>query len=127
MRVSCDRQRRGGRRCSGGWGGGLGGGKRKGRGGGVGRGAPRRGRLAAARALAAQGEPEVGGMLLAGWTRYSPATRREALEALVSRPARWGAVVEALERGEVRPAEIDWTHRDRLLQAGDAELKKRAE
>src|SRR5262249_46392986 len=51
-------------------------------------------RLAAVRALAAHPRAEVGPALLKSWRTYTPAVRREALEAMLRQPDRIGVLLD---------------------------------
>src|SRR5262249_29962231 len=52
---------------------------------------------AAVRALALHESPRVGELLLQPWSGYSPAVRREVVEALFARPDRVAALLNAIE------------------------------
>jgi putative membrane-bound dehydrogenase-like protein len=90
---------------------------------------PQEVQLAAVRALAAQPDPTVPGLLLKAWPQLGPSVRREVLEQLSATPARVAAVLDAVERGQVKPAEVEPTriaqwkaHRDRAIRARAARL-----
>jgi putative membrane-bound dehydrogenase-like protein len=82
---------------------------------------------AAIAALARGGDdrkvPEV---LLAGWRGSSPQLRSTILDTLLSRRAWTAALLSSLEDRCTPPAEIDPTHRNRLLNQRDKTLKERA-
>jgi putative membrane-bound dehydrogenase-like protein len=85
--------------------------------------------LAAVRALAALPDPSVPGLLLKPWPQLGPSVRREVLEQLSATPARVMAVLDAVERGQVKPAEVEPTrvaqwraHRDGTVRARAAKL-----
>jgi putative heme-binding domain-containing protein len=82
--------------------------------------------LAAVRALARLGDRAASQALVARWARLGPVVRSAALDALLARPASTRALIDALERGRLAPAEIDATHRQALLTAGDARDRERA-
>ena len=68
--------------------------------------------LAAIRALALHPRPEVAPTLLAAWSGYSPAVRRECVEALFARADRLQALLSALEKktvlgGQLEPARVE--------------------
>lgn len=83
-------------------------------------------RLAAVRSLAAHPRPEVAGLLLDGWRGYTPAVRAEVLEALIRRPDRAAALLDAVEAGKVRPGDIDPARARRLIAMKDAKVGARA-
>jgi putative heme-binding domain-containing protein len=66
-------------------------------------------------------------LLLANWQGHGPALRSQILGALLSRPEWTTALVTALEKGELAPADFDAATRQRLLATKDAGLKARAE
>ncbi|HVK15627.1 MAG TPA: PVC-type heme-binding CxxCH protein [Fimbriiglobus sp.] len=83
-------------------------------------------RLAAVRSLAAHPRPEVAGLLLGGWRGYTPAVRSEVLEALIRSPARATALLDAVEAGKVRPADIDPARARRVVAMKDSKVAARA-
>ena len=83
-------------------------------------------RLAAIRSLAAHPRPEVTTSLLAGWRSYTPAVRAEVLEALLLRPDRVTALLDAVEAGTVKPGDIDAVRARRLMAMKDAKTAARA-
>ena len=52
--------------------------------------------LAAVRSLAAHADPKVGELLLAKWSGYGPALRREVLDSLLARPDRVLKLLDAI-------------------------------
>jgi putative membrane-bound dehydrogenase-like protein len=82
--------------------------------------------LAAIRSLAAHPRPEVAGVLLAGWRGYTPSVRAEVLEALIRRPDRAAALLDAVETGTVRPGDIDPARARRLIATKDKAVAPRA-
>jgi putative membrane-bound dehydrogenase-like protein len=82
--------------------------------------------LAAVRAAAAFPDAEVADLLLAGWPRYAPAVRREALEALLSRPERTLRLLTEMEAGRVSAAELDGTRRLQLINHRRSDVRQRA-
>jgi putative membrane-bound dehydrogenase-like protein len=70
---------------------------------------------AAVTALAAVGGKDTPTLLLKGWKGYSPAVRTTVLAALLDRDRWVPAVLGALEKKEVLPAEVDAAARQRLL------------
>ncbi|HVR84443.1 MAG TPA: PVC-type heme-binding CxxCH protein [Planctomycetota bacterium] len=67
--------------------------------------------VAAVRALGT----DAAAKLLDGWTRYTAPVRREVLAACLSKPATVAGIVERIEKGEIRPVELDPQQRDMLL------------
>ncbi len=82
--------------------------------------------LAVIRALGQHPRPEVAALLLAAWSGYSPAVRREALEALVARPERVAALLTAVEQKKIVANQIEPIRIDLLRKHPDAALRKRA-
>jgi putative heme-binding domain-containing protein len=82
---------------------------------------------AAVQALAMSTDPSVAGLLLAGWPGYGPAVRREVQEALFARSDRIAKLLDAVERGQVLPGQLDPLRRDQLLRSSNAALRERAE
>jgi putative membrane-bound dehydrogenase-like protein len=70
---------------------------------------------AAVTALARIGDKETPALLLKGWKGYSPAVRTAVLSALLDRDRWIPAVLAALEKKDVLPAEVDAAARQRLL------------
>ena len=63
--------------------------------------------LAAARALSAHSDAKVGELLLAKWSGYGPALRREVLDLMLARPDRALKLLDAIEKKAVAPGELD--------------------
>lgn len=82
--------------------------------------------LAAIRSLSTHVDKEVGPTLLAGWSTYGPALRREIVEALFARKDRLMTLLQALEEGKIRPADLDPARREQLKRYSDAALRARA-
>jgi putative membrane-bound dehydrogenase-like protein len=83
--------------------------------------------LAAVASLARVNDPNVADLLLAGWKGDSPAIRGAVLDALLSRREWTGALLSALESGQVATAEIDPARRQRLARSRDPALRSRVE
>jgi putative membrane-bound dehydrogenase-like protein len=83
--------------------------------------------LAAVRALSFQDSPQVATLLLAPWENFSPAVRREVLEAVFARPERLPQLVEAMEQSRVPAGQIEPFRLDQLRKHGDAKLRQRAQ
>jgi putative membrane-bound dehydrogenase-like protein len=80
-------------------------------------------------AIAALGRlrgPEVPAALVRGWRGFGPGLRGQALEVLLRRPEWMSALLDALERKQVPPAEIDAPRRQRLLDSRDPGMRGRA-
>jgi putative membrane-bound dehydrogenase-like protein len=79
-------------------------------------------------ALAALGRiPDAGAVdLLKGWKGYTPSLKSQVLDLVMSRAAGQRALLEELAKKTVPAGEIDAARRQRLLNAKDAEVRKRA-
>lgn len=82
--------------------------------------------LAAVRALAARRGPQVGRIVAQGWRTYSPAVRREAIEALFGREERLSSLLDALAEGHVRASQLEPSRREAMLGHSRAEIRRRA-
>jgi putative heme-binding domain-containing protein len=82
--------------------------------------------LAAVRLLAGFDDPEVPGLLLGGWSGYSPAVRAEVVQALLGRPRWVGAVLDAVERRQLAAADVPPARKALLLRHADAAVRARA-
>jgi putative membrane-bound dehydrogenase-like protein len=83
--------------------------------------------LAAVRSLSAlAARPEVPRALLAGWKGYGPSVRREVVEQLLARPDRVAALLDAVERNEVRPNELDPSRVAQLRNSPNTAVRTRA-
>jgi putative membrane-bound dehydrogenase-like protein len=60
------------------------------------------------------------------WANLTVPVRREVLNALLRRPDGVAAVLERLEKGEIRPVELESFHRSELLRHPDAAARARA-
>src|SRR5439155_27145422 len=78
--------------------------------------------VAAVRAMAGRPGPR----LLAGWAGLTGPVRREIMSALLGRAEGVQIVLERLEKGEIRPMELDAVHRSELLRHPDAAVRNRA-
>ena len=87
---------------------------------------PQEVQAAAVRALGRLGDPESTDGLLARWAGLGPALRAQALDSLLSRPGTAGALLGAVERGSISPAEIDASHRQELLAHRDSLVRSRS-
>jgi putative membrane-bound dehydrogenase-like protein len=82
--------------------------------------------LAAVRSLAAQPDPSVPGLLLKPWQQLGPSVRREILEQLSATPARVAALLDAVETGQVKPADVEPTRIAQLKAHRNAAIRDRA-
>jgi putative heme-binding domain-containing protein len=82
--------------------------------------------LAAIRVLSSFNDADVPGILLASWRMYSPAVRGEVVQALLSRPQRVGAVLDAIEKRQLTPADVPWARKAQLLRHQDPKVRDRA-
>jgi putative membrane-bound dehydrogenase-like protein len=83
--------------------------------------------LAAVRALSVHDSAKVPDVLLSGWGGYSPALRREVLEALFARPARLAALLDALEAKKVLAGQVEPVRLEQLRRHPNAKLRQRAQ
>jgi putative membrane-bound dehydrogenase-like protein len=83
-------------------------------------------RLAAVRALAAHPQKEVATLLLESWAGYTPAVRREVLEALFQRGERLVLLLEQIESGKIQASELDPMRIRQLLDNRQADIRQRA-
>jgi putative membrane-bound dehydrogenase-like protein len=77
-------------------------------------------------ALVRLGDASVLETLLSSWSSWGPALRGQVLDALLARPAWTGKLLDAIEKGELKPAEIDAARAQRLLGLKDKALAERA-
>jgi len=84
-------------------------------------------RLAAVQALARRSEAEVAGMLLRIWPGQTPPVRREILQALVRTPDRTRALLDALEKGDIKAADLDPNIVRHLTHTARPDLRMRAQ
>ena len=68
--------------------------------------------LAAVRALASGKDAAIAPLLLKNWPAHSPAIRNEAIEALLRRPERLSALLDAIENSVITVNTIDQSRRD---------------
>jgi putative membrane-bound dehydrogenase-like protein len=81
---------------------------------------------AALETLARFDRPEVAALVLDVWPTLSPALRATAAETLFARPAWVGAFLDAVEKGHVKPADIDPARIDVLQASADERVRARA-
>jgi putative membrane-bound dehydrogenase-like protein len=82
--------------------------------------------LAAVRALSAHSHASIAPLLLRSWAAYSPAVRREVVEALFARPQRIASLLEALEGKKVLANQIEPVRIEQLRKLSDGALRQRA-
>ena len=81
---------------------------------------------AAVATLAARRAPETPGLLVAALKSFTPPVRAVALDALLSRREWTTPLLDALERKELQPNDLDPARRQRLLQSSDNSIRDRA-
>jgi putative membrane-bound dehydrogenase-like protein len=81
--------------------------------------------LAALDALARFDSAEVPAMILAAWPSMSPAIRATATETLLSRSAWLIALLDAVEKGTVKPSDLDPARVQLLMKSPDAAVAAR--
>ncbi|MDZ4686091.1 MAG: c-type cytochrome, partial [Planctomycetaceae bacterium] len=77
--------------------------------------------------LATSPQPEFAAPLLTRFPAAPPAWRRGALDVLLSNEGRTKALLDAVERGDLKPAEIDPARTQRLVAHRNADIKARAQ
>ncbi|MCS7167920.1 MAG: c-type cytochrome [Gemmatales bacterium] len=82
-------------------------------------------RLAAVRALSAQGGKDATEALLELWPSATPAVRRELLEALLRTQERVLALLQTVEQGRIQPGELDAARLRQLLQHANPTIRER--
>ncbi len=83
-------------------------------------------RAAAVRALGAQSDPAIGATLLASWKASLPGLRREILDALFRNGERISLVLEAIEKGDLKPGDIDPIRTKQLMSSPNVTIRDRA-
>jgi len=81
---------------------------------------------AAANALGHVHQGDVPDLLLRGWKAYAPGMRAQVFDVLLGRPAWTKGVLDAIERKQVLPLEVDAARRQRLLDSRNKEVSQRA-
>lgn len=87
---------------------------------------PREVQSAALTTLARFGEKDTADVLLAGWSTYGPGSRQEIIALLLTRGEWASALLNAVEKGDVPPAEIGAVQRQALLGHADTAIRKKA-
>jgi putative heme-binding domain-containing protein len=82
--------------------------------------------LAAVRALSTPSNAKVGPLLIAPWSGYSPTVRREVTEALLARPERVRALLDAIAAKKVLPLQLEPARLDQLRKHPQKALRDRA-
>lgn len=77
-------------------------------------------------ALSAHRDPRIAAALLELLPEQTPAIRRAMLDNLLASADRIAALLDAVERGDMAPTELDRPRVDRLLTHRDQELRERA-
>jgi putative membrane-bound dehydrogenase-like protein len=88
--------------------------------------APQSLQLAAAAALGRQESASTPKLLLRGWRAYSPAVRREVIDALLSTVNRIDALLTAIEGDAIKPSELERDKKQLLLKHPSAGVRKRS-
>lgn len=81
---------------------------------------------AAIRALAAPAGDRAASTFVSLWERWTPAVREEALRTFLREPGRVRVLLDALDKQTIKPSEIDWPTRVRLMMTDDSALRARA-
>jgi putative membrane-bound dehydrogenase-like protein len=82
---------------------------------------------AAVSSLARLGGDELPAVVLAGWASHSPELRGTVVDALLRRETWSAALLDAIEKQQVSPADIDVPRRQRLLESKVEKIKQRAQ
>jgi putative membrane-bound dehydrogenase-like protein len=82
--------------------------------------------LAAVAALANLQEPEVAAQLIEPWKTFTPRLQSEALSALLARPERVTALLQAVEKGAIRPSDLASPQITFLKNHRDPNIRKKA-
>jgi putative heme-binding domain-containing protein len=83
--------------------------------------------LAAVRAISQHDQPQTADALLSSWAGFSPAVRREVVEAIFARPNRIPQLVSAVEHKQIPAVQIEPARIQTLLKHPDAAMRERAE
>jgi putative heme-binding domain-containing protein len=84
-------------------------------------------RLAAVRALSAQPGADTARVLMQSWQVYTPAVRREVIEAMLRQPDRIQFLLGELEGKRITPGDLDAPSTRRLLNHTRVEIRDRAQ
>ncbi len=83
--------------------------------------------IAAVRSLARHGDIEPWKSLLTRFPSGSPALRSAILDGAMANAQRVAILLDEMEAGHIKPAELSQTYTNRLLKYGNAGLRKRAQ
>ncbi len=78
-------------------------------------------------ALAGPHGQKAAGVLLAGWSGYSPGLRNQVFAAIVSREKSIAELLDRVERRQLNAADFDARHRAQLAGVKNKQLRERAE
>ena len=87
---------------------------------------PRKLQIAAIEALAEQNETEVGDVLIENWKGYSPDVRNTVIDKLLTRAERVETLLNAVEAGTIKSAEIAQERKQLLQNHPNSEIKDKA-
>src|SRR5581483_2701380 len=87
---------------------------------------PRPVQAAALETLARFDDPAVPGLILDAWKQLSPTLRATATETLFARPAWVSAFLDAVDKGQIKPADVDPARIELLQVSADERLRERA-
>jgi putative membrane-bound dehydrogenase-like protein len=88
---------------------------------------PQEVQLAAVQAIDSVSNSAVVPILLDGWSSHSPPVRREVVEAIFRRRERIMQLLDAIEAGKLKAADLDLNRHQQLLDHSVKEVKERAE
>ena len=83
--------------------------------------------LAAVRALSVHDQPKIAADLLGPWNGYSPAVRREVVEAIFAQAGRLKVLLDAIEKKQVVAGQLDPFRLEQLRKHRDANIRRRAQ
>lgn len=81
---------------------------------------------AAIRSLVACGAPRAAELILSPWKSFGPATRREAVDQLISSVGGAGMLVKAVEAGDIKIGEIERDKRQLLINHPNTQVRDSA-
>ncbi|HEY2589881.1 MAG TPA: PVC-type heme-binding CxxCH protein [Tepidisphaeraceae bacterium] len=82
--------------------------------------------LAAIRSIGRARDASTPAVLLGGWKAYSPPVRSEVVDTLLNRPGWITLLLDAVERKQILPTDIDTIRKQRLLAVRNAAIHERA-
>jgi len=80
---------------------------------------------AAIKALGNRQEPQIGQLLIVNWRNFGPASRADVMDALLRRPQRTMALLDAIRDGRIPAGELDQQQKQRLLKHSDSTIRNR--